>query len=287
MATSNRRASFLATMKWEGGETLSLNRRDPGNWTGNAIGVGKLVGTRFGVSAGAHPTLDIANLTVEEALAIYVNQYWHPLDADALAVGVDYCVADDAYNSGPSSALRRWSKISKTASTAATIHAYSKLRLSFLEGLRGWKAFGRGWTARVAGVEAESLKMAANEPNPGAVLTDKTGAPSSVEAARGAKPLLGAPVGAPWSDHDYGALEASEASARARSMAALISAVTLGAYGLNRFGIHEDLRASAALVAALGAVGGVGVVWNLWNWRAHRARSAALAALACEPPNRA
>jgi lysozyme family protein len=287
MAASNRKASFLATMKWEGGETLSLNPRDPGNWTGNAIGVGKLVGTRFGVSAGAHPTLDIANLTVDEALAVYVDQYWNVINADALAAGVDHIVADDAYNSGPSSALRRWSKISKTDSPAAKIHAYSKLRLSFLQGLRGWKAFGRGWSSRVAGVEAESLKMAESGLAQSGVAAAKSGALHSTAAARGAKTLLGAPVEAPSSDHDYGALEASEASARARSMAALLFAATFGAYGLNRFGLPEDLRASAALVVALGAAGGLGVVWNLWNWRAHRARSAALAALACEPPNRA
>jgi lysozyme family protein len=222
-----------------------------------------------------------------EALAIYGDQYWHPLDADALPCGLDHCVVDDAFNSGPSSALRRWSKISAMGSPAAKIHAYSKLRLSFLEGLRGWKAFGRGWSSRVAGVEAESLKMVESGLAQSGVAAAKSGALRSAAAARSAKTLLGAPVGPPSSDDDYGALEASEASARARSMAALLFAATFGAYGLNRFGLPEDLRASAALVVALGAAGGLGVVWNLWNWRAHRARSAALAALACEPPNRA
>jgi hypothetical protein len=44
----------------EGGFTD--NPADPGNWTGGKIGAGECRGTKFGISAGAHPDLDIANL---------------------------------------------------------------------------------------------------------------------------------------------------------------------------------------------------------------------------------
>ena len=50
MAQSNRMASFLATMVWEGGAKLSLDRRDPGNWTGGKVGVGVVAGSQWGVS---------------------------------------------------------------------------------------------------------------------------------------------------------------------------------------------------------------------------------------------
>jgi lysozyme family protein len=162
MSATNRRASFLATMKWEGGETLSLDRADPGNWTGGRVGAGALKGSKWGVSASAHPTLDIASLTIDDALKIFVDGYWNAIDADAMAGGVDHCVSDDAYNSGPGAALRRYRRCVAVGDAMATIRAHSLARLSFLRSLRVWRSFGRGWAARVAGVEAESVVMATN-----------------------------------------------------------------------------------------------------------------------------
>ena len=49
----------------EGGFTN--DSRDAGNWTGGKVGVGKLVGTKFGLSAATYPTLDIKNITIVEA----------------------------------------------------------------------------------------------------------------------------------------------------------------------------------------------------------------------------
>ena len=164
MSFPNRLPSFLATMVWEGSAHLSLIRSDPGNWTGNRVGIGQLKGTKWGVAAGSHPTLDIAALTSEQALEIFVRGYWAPLNGDSLAIGLDHCVSDDGYNAGPAAARRRLGKIahrSAGVSVAADIHAYTRLRLSFLEALRTWKIFGRGWAARCAGVEAEAIRMAA------------------------------------------------------------------------------------------------------------------------------
>lgn len=63
-------------MVWEGGATVSKIRSDPGNWTGNRVGIGQLKGTKWGVAAGSHPTLDIAALTPEAASKIFELQYW-------------------------------------------------------------------------------------------------------------------------------------------------------------------------------------------------------------------
>jgi lysozyme family protein len=164
MSLPNRLPSFLATMAWEGGSRLSLTRSDPGNWTGNRIGIGQLKGTKWGVAAGSHPTLDIAALTSAQALEIFVKAYWLPIDGDALATGLDHCMSDDSYNAGPAAARRRFARIARESTDVAVIsdiHAYTRLRLSFLESLRIWKLFGRGWARRCAGVEAESLLMAA------------------------------------------------------------------------------------------------------------------------------
>jgi lysozyme family protein len=166
MALGNREASFLATMAWEGRNKLSMDPRDPGNWTGARVGAGRLVGSKFGVSAMTaaryFPGKAMADLTVDDALRVFVDSYWEPIGADAMAAGLDHCASDDAYNAGPAGALSRWKRgrFAGASDPIAAIHAYSKLRLSFLEALWSWKFYKRGWAARVAGVEAESVRMA-------------------------------------------------------------------------------------------------------------------------------
>ena len=162
MAASNRKASFLATMVWEGGSALSLNPRDPGNWTGNRIGAGKLVGTKWGVAAGSHPTLDIPNLTEDQAEAIFATGYWNPVDGDRLPIGLDHCVSDDSFNAGPGNARKLMARVgvNDNSDPIQAIKDFSGARLSFLRSLSSWANFGVGWARRVGGVEAESLRMA-------------------------------------------------------------------------------------------------------------------------------
>jgi lysozyme family protein len=194
MSATNRMASFLATMKWEGGDRLSLDHRDPGNWTGGRVGQGELRGTRWGVAASAHPTLDIANLSAGDALRIFVEGYWSPIDGDGLEVGVDHCVSDDAFNSGPGAARRRYARAHTAGDALATIHAHSRARLGFLHALRNWRTFGRGWAARVAGVEAESVRMFSSQYAASDALSAKTSVKvaeaSSLAAGGGGLALL-------------------------------------------------------------------------------------------------
>jgi lysozyme family protein len=49
---------------------------DRGNWTGGARGYGELKGTKYGISAKSYPHIDIKNLTLDEASAIYRRDYW-------------------------------------------------------------------------------------------------------------------------------------------------------------------------------------------------------------------
>lgn len=66
--------AFTTIIGIEGG--FSDSPDDPGNWTGGSVGLGKLVGTKYGISAAAHPTLDIKNLTLAAAQQIYRQEYW-------------------------------------------------------------------------------------------------------------------------------------------------------------------------------------------------------------------
>jgi len=91
---SNTMASFDEAQRIvsqiEGGYQNMKN--DPGNWTGGKVGVGKLVGTKYGISA---PTLmrflgrditeqDMRNLDYETAKQIYKQNYWDKIGGDRL-----------------------------------------------------------------------------------------------------------------------------------------------------------------------------------------------------------
>ncbi len=277
MAAANRMPCFLATMKWEGGDKLSLDRRDPGNWTGGKVGVGLLKGTKWGVAAAAYPTRDIAKLTADEALSIFVEHYWRPIGGDDLPAGLDHAVSDDAYNSGPGAALRRLKKVEAGGarlSVAARIQAYSRSRLSFLEGLRSWRAFGRGWARRVAGVEAESLKMAlAAQPGsplpalPAAMDRDGFLTPADIPPIRAAA-ITQSTIAQAVADAD-------SAGAAARRRAAIIVVTSLAA-------AHWRSAFAPAWWVGLVLLAAGLLATQLWAWRVHAARRDALALLTNE-----
>jgi len=88
------------------GATLDLTASDRGNWTGGAVGVGRLVGSKFGVSAAAYPTLDIASLSRAGALAIFRHDVWDCICGDTQPQPVAAIVADEAWNQGLGAAGR-------------------------------------------------------------------------------------------------------------------------------------------------------------------------------------
>lgn len=95
--------AFKFTVGEEGG--FQCDYDDPGNWTGGDIGKGELRGTKYGVSARAFPMLDIKNLTVEDAKAIFRQEYWNKAGCDKLPYPLNMIVADNAYHSGVGAAL--------------------------------------------------------------------------------------------------------------------------------------------------------------------------------------
>jgi lysozyme family protein len=96
----------------------TADRDDKGNWTGNEIGAGTLLGTKYGIAAptlvdyyqrndlGVPTVTDMENLTYEKALEIYKKDYWaaqnlHKFKSQSLAnVLYDGCV-----NQGPGATL--------------------------------------------------------------------------------------------------------------------------------------------------------------------------------------
>lgn len=179
MTAANFQACLDITLGHEGG--YSGERADPGNWTGGKVGLGRLAGTKFGISAAAYPTLNITALTPADAARIYAADYWRPVQGDALPAGVDLATFDFGVNSGVSRAVKALqssvgAKVDgqlgpltvlavqrATATKAATIAAVGAIcdrRLSFLRGLSTWGTFGRGWANRVGDVRTRGQAMA-------------------------------------------------------------------------------------------------------------------------------
>jgi len=152
----------------EGGFTD--NPADPGNWTGGKIGAGECRGTRFGISAGAHPDLDIADLTLDQAKSLYQSEYWDRIDGDRLPASIALLVFDAAINNGIGHAVR-WlqqaalvaqdgvigpatltainTMVAKPDGTAELCAELLAQRLVFMTSLPTWKSFGLGWARRL------------------------------------------------------------------------------------------------------------------------------------------
>lgn len=114
----------------------------------------------------------------DEIHAIYKLQYWDSVRGDDLPAGVDYAVFDFAVNSGvvrAAKALQRCAKVADDGhiglGTLAAVTALDRrtlvdqvcaARLGFMRSLRTlFVTFGKGWTARVAAVQAKARGMAA------------------------------------------------------------------------------------------------------------------------------
>ncbi len=79
-------------LEMEGGYTLDPN--DPGGET------------KYGISKKAYPSLDIKNLTVDQAKDIYKRDYWEACQCDQLPSAFAISVFDTAVNQGVGKAQR-------------------------------------------------------------------------------------------------------------------------------------------------------------------------------------
>ena len=152
-------------LEHEGG--FSIDPEDPGNWTGGAVDAGELKGTKFGIAANTHGWyLDIENLTIDQAIAIYREEYLDPIKVDDLRDGPAYQLFDFGVNSGPSRAKKDLQTAIGVVSDGIigpiTLKAMRALkehqlimrllaqRLKFLCMRSTWGVHGKGWARRIA-----------------------------------------------------------------------------------------------------------------------------------------
>lgn len=149
--------AFARIIGNEGGFTA--NPLDPGNWTGNKPGEGECRGTKFGISARSYPDRDIANLTQQDAYAIYRRDYWDRIEADTMPPALALLAFDAAVNNGVGRA-RQWLALARKRTGGAAICAeFQAQRMAFMASLPTWKAFGLGWSRRLCRLPYESLTM--------------------------------------------------------------------------------------------------------------------------------
>lgn len=125
-------------LRWEGG--YSDNPNDPGGET------------NWGISKKAYPHLDIKNLTKEEAIAIYHNDYWLRAGCNKLSYPIDIIVMDTAVNCGVKRALE-FLNITHRPET------YLLIRLKHYIRLPTAKHFIHGWTRRVISLFSEVTEV--------------------------------------------------------------------------------------------------------------------------------
>lgn len=169
MAKGNLPACLSVTLTHEGG--WSDHPKDPGGATMKGVTLAVFRRLRPGATKS-----DLRAISDADLERIYRTGYWNPSRGDALPAGVDLAVFDFAVNSGVSRASKNLQAIVETKQDGvigpATVEAVSKRepayivkslcarRLSFVRGLKTWGTFGRGWSRRIADIEARGVKMA-------------------------------------------------------------------------------------------------------------------------------
>lgn len=171
MAASTYDAALARLLAHEGGYTNHPS--DPGGPTNFGI---TIYDYRKYVKPAA-TAADVKAMTLDEARRIYRAKYWDAQRCDELPAGVDYAVFDYGVNSGigrSGKVLRRCLNladgssavndlvvaVAQSADAKTLVAAICDERLRFLQRLKTWDVFGKGWGRRVAEVKAVALAMA-------------------------------------------------------------------------------------------------------------------------------
>ncbi|TCR01054.1 glycoside hydrolase family 108 protein [Neorhizobium sp. JUb45] len=162
--------SLAKVLVHEGG--YSNHPADPGGAT--MKGVTQRVYDDYREALNLKPSA-VRNISETELQAIYRRRYWDLAKCDRLAPGVSYVVFDGAVNSGVAQSAKWLQRAlagmglykgtidgvvgdgtilaaSQVNDNDALVGKICELRLAFLKQLKTWKTFGKGWSARVAGV---------------------------------------------------------------------------------------------------------------------------------------
>lgn len=110
--------------------------------------------TKYGISKRAYPALDIRNLTLEQAKAIYKRDYWDRMGCDARKWGPALVLFDCAVNQGVAKATQLLGQVA--TSSQPFIIAFQAERALHYASLPTFARFGRGWMRRLLRTTVEA-----------------------------------------------------------------------------------------------------------------------------------
>ena len=167
---SNFELSLQKVIEHEGGYVN--HPADPGGMTN--LGVTKRVWEEW----VGHPVgeKEMRALTAAQVAPLYKRKYWDAIHGDQLPSGLDYCLFDTAINSGVGRASKFIQEMVGVAADGAIgnktllaigqfkdvkmlVDEYCDKRLDFLQKLKTWPVFGKGWGRRVADVRESATRM--------------------------------------------------------------------------------------------------------------------------------
>jgi lysozyme family protein len=168
MAQGNLSACLKVTLAHEGG--WSDHKDDPGGATMKGITIGRYRQERPGATKS-----DLRNISDAEVERIYRVGYWNKGRCEDLPYGIDLATFDYNVNSGPARGVKALQAATgskqdgvagtetiaaaRAADPRAVIKRMCSARLGFVMGLSTWTTFGRGWSRRIADVEAKAVAM--------------------------------------------------------------------------------------------------------------------------------
>lgn len=179
MTAQNYGRALSRVLVHEGG--YANHPRDPGGAT--MKGVTQRVYDAYRQRRGEE-SRSVRLIDEAELQAIYRRQYWDVVKGDSLPAGVDYVVMDGAVHSGPLQSVKWLQRALGTVkvdgqigeATLAAVEAYPDhdrlvaliigRRLAFLQALKTWSDFGRGWTSRVVQVRETGQAWATGSVGP-------------------------------------------------------------------------------------------------------------------------
>lgn len=146
---------YPVTSKWEGG--WSDHAQDPGGKT--MYGITEKRWWEYQDAKGWKRT-PVRSVTPAMAVVFYRSEYWEKCGAPNLFPGVDLAIFDVSVNSGIGRGIKYRNQTNSVSKPDERVRAICRARLSFLQSLKIWKTFGKGWGRRVADIEARGVMMA-------------------------------------------------------------------------------------------------------------------------------
>ncbi len=144
--------------------------------------------TKYGISMRSHcsdigdidgdgdiDAEDVRLITVEQAMAIYFDEYWGEIRGEELPTPMALVMLDTAVNCGEVRAIKllqragglvedgRFGRATMSWALAPTaLHKMLTKRKAFYAGLRTFKKYGKGWLARVSRLEITAAELASS-----------------------------------------------------------------------------------------------------------------------------